>query len=106
MNRVQDAVVCESVNELLQMCRNYEQQVIIWPTSPGQHIIGKPVGCVNNTVFINQFTPYQAWTVYVPDSKHREPEDMIKMLYAHSIWPQKWSMNEKTMCLDRLVGFS
>ena len=99
MNRVQDAVVCDSINELLRMCRNYEQQVIIWPATQFGH--GMDIG------FINKYTPYQAWSVYVPEVyKYRSHPDMIKQLNSHVVWPYNGTLKEKTAWLDCLVRFS
>ncbi len=106
MNRVQDAVVCHTVPELLRMCRNYEQQVIIWPTLPEPRIIGQSIGCVSNTLFINRFTPYQTWTVYIPEPKQIIDGRVLNRIRAHTVWPLHSSEAEKTAWLDKLVGFS
>jgi hypothetical protein len=99
MNRVQDAVVCDSVNELLKMCRNYEQQVIICPAT--QFGPGMDIG------FINRYTPYKGWTVYVPEVyKYKPHPDTVKQLDKHVVWPHNGTLKEKTEWLDRLVRFS
>ena len=100
MNRVQDAVVCESLNELLRMCRNYEQQVIIWPSLPGPGIPGLSSECRSNTQFINKYTPYKAWQVYIPEPKLRVNNGIAL------VWPLNGTLEEKTAWLDRLVRFS
>ena len=100
MNRVQDAVVCESLNELLRNLRNYEQQVIIWPSLPGPRIPTLSPECTSNTQFINKYTPYQAWQVYIPEPKLRANNGIAL------VWPLNGTLEEKTAWLDRLVRFS
>ncbi len=103
MNRVQNAVVCHSIPDLLNMCRSYEQQVIIWPSLPDTRIPHDLVSCVVNTNYITQNTPFQAWQIYIPD----KPGSIIKPTAEDQlIWPSHATPEEKTDWLDQMVQFS